>query len=65
MARPELERGRRRVQTSVSLTRQMQIQFRRLGGSKWLRNQITEAMKHEITDRAGLAGVANDAVGKA
>lgn len=41
--RPAIETGQRRISTTVSLTRELQIKFRRLGGSRWLRQQLEKA----------------------
>ena len=41
--RPFIQPGQQRVTTHVSLTKQLQIAFLRLGGSKWLREQIEKA----------------------
>jgi hypothetical protein len=41
--RPALTPGQPRVSTSVSLTRDLQVLFYRLGGSKWLRETIAKA----------------------
>jgi len=43
--RPPLKQGSTRTKTTVSLTHEQQIQFRRLGGSKWLRQQIEKETK--------------------
>lgn len=43
--RPALVPGQIRHKTSVSLTREQQIQFRRMGGSRWLQQLLTQAMK--------------------
>lgn len=40
--RPPLVKGERRIATSVSLSRDEQIKFRRLGGSRWLRRMIEQ-----------------------
>lgn len=41
--RPPLVPGERRFKTSVSLTREQQIQFRRMGGSRWLQQLLDSA----------------------
>ena len=44
MARPRLDPGiRLRITFSVSLTQAQKIKFIKLGGSKWLREQINKA----------------------
>lgn len=43
--RPALVPGEIRHKTSVSLTREQQIQFRRMGGSRWLQQLLTQALK--------------------
>lgn len=43
--RPALVPGEIRHKTSVSLTREQQIQFRRMGGSRWLQQLIDQTMK--------------------
>ena len=45
IGRPALVQGEIRHKTSVSLTREQQIQFRRLGGSRWLQQLLTESTK--------------------
>jgi hypothetical protein len=45
IGRPALVQGEVRHKTSVSLTREQQIQFRRLGGSRWLQQFLTESIK--------------------
>ncbi len=45
VGRPALVPGEIRHKTSVSLTREQQIQLRRLGGSRWLQNLLTETLK--------------------
>ena len=48
--RPALCPGETRKTSSVSLTHDQQIQFLRLGGSKWLRTQIEKAL-HENSQK--------------
>ena len=48
--RPALRPGEQRKTSSVSLTHDQQIQFLRLGGSKWLREQIEKAI-HEDSQK--------------
>jgi hypothetical protein len=45
VGRPALVPGEIRHKTSVSLTREQQIQFRRMGGSQWLRQILEQALK--------------------
>ena len=43
--RPPIEPGRRVLKTSVTMTREEQVMFQRLGGSKWLRAQLKKESK--------------------
>lgn len=43
--RPALVPGEIRHKTSVSLTREQQIQFRRMGGSRWLQSLLNAVLK--------------------
>lgn len=45
VGRPPLVSGECRHKTSVSLTREQQIQLRRLGGSRWLQQLLDESIK--------------------
>lgn len=45
VGRPALVPGEIRYKTSVSLTREQQIQFRRMGGSRWLQQAMQQALK--------------------
>lgn len=47
--RPALEKGYIRIVTTISLTRDLQIRLRQLGGSRWIRKQIEQASK-ELTN---------------
>ena len=41
--RPPVEPGQRVLKTSITLTHEQQIALRRLGGSRWVREQIKKA----------------------
>lgn len=45
VGRPALVVGEIRHKTSVSLTREQQIQLRRLGGSRWLQQLLNKTME--------------------
>jgi len=45
--RKPLNPGTRRVATSVSLTRAQHAEFKRRGGSKWLRSILESASRQE------------------
>ncbi len=47
LGRPSLKEGERRVQTTLSLTKWHRIELRKLGGSKWMREQIEKARNKE------------------
>ena len=50
--------------TSVSLTRDQQVFFRRLGGVKWLRDQLAKAKEeHASNIQSGLVGSVAQHVG--
>ena len=40
--RPPLKQGEKIVRSSVSMTKEQRIRFLKLGGSKWLRDQIEQ-----------------------
>jgi hypothetical protein len=45
VGRPPLVKGEIRHKTSVSLTKEQQIQLRRLGGSRWLQQLLNKTME--------------------